>query len=67
MLPTDAAALERVLHCFDDCLANPGRIAKTNFALCRMNVHVHFVRIEINEQERDRKLPAHESGVITLA
>ena len=32
-----------------------------------MDVDVYFTRIEIDEQKRNRKLSAHESGVITFA
>ena len=32
-----------------------------------MNIHIHILRLEIDKQERDRKLSAHESSVITLA
>ena len=66
-LPLDATALERALHRLDNCLANAGRIAKTNFAFRRMDVDVYFTWIQINEQKRNRKLSAHESGVITFA
>jgi hypothetical protein len=55
------------LHRLDNCLANAGRIAKTNFAFRRMDVDVYFTWIQINEQKRNRKLSAHESGVITFA
>ena len=31
-----------------------------------MNVHVHFARIELDEEERDRVLPAHERRMMTF-
>src|SRR5204862_897755 len=66
-LPISATALERPLYRFDNCLANSGRITKTNFAFCRVYIHIHLTRVELNEQERNRKLSAHQSGMITFA
>src|SRR5207253_8799110 len=66
-LPISATALERPLYRLDNCLANSGRIAKTNFAFRRMDVDVYFAWIQIEEQKRNRKLSAHKSGVITFA
>src|SRR6266567_6978299 len=66
-LPIRATALECPLNRLDNCLANSGRIAKTNFAFCRVYIHIHLARVDVNEQERNRKLSAHESGVITFA
>src|SRR5207253_8682402 len=66
-LPLNATALERALHCLDNCLANSGGIAKTNFAFRRMDVDVYFPWIQINEQESNWKLSAHKSGVIAFA
>src|SRR4029077_1455403 len=66
-LPLNATALECALHCLDDRLTNSGGIAKTNFAFRRMDVDVHFAWIQINKQKSNRKLSAHESGVITFA
>src|SRR5207248_3301607 len=59
-LPLYATTLERPLHRLDNCLANAGRLAKTNFAFRRMDVDVYFTWIQINEQKRNRKLSAHE-------
>ena len=43
------------------------RIAKTDFAFRRMNVHIYFTRIEIDEEKSDRKLSAHQRGMISFA
>src|SRR5438552_16701068 len=66
-LPIRATALECPLNRLDNCLANSGRIAKTNFALCRMYIHIHLARDALNEQALTRNLSAHESREITVA
>src|SRR5207302_11249912 len=50
-----------------NCVQNSGRIAKTNDEFDEKDMDVYYARIQINEQKRNRKLSAHESGVITFA
>jgi hypothetical protein len=54
------------LNAANDCFPNCGRIAKTHFALCRVNVHIDNRWIELKKQECNWILSFHESGMIAF-
>src|SRR5262249_45753188 len=46
--------------------AHSGRIAKTHFAFCRVNIYIDTRRIEVEKKERNRILPFHESRMVAF-
>ena len=51
---------ERALECADDEAAHQGRIAKAHLGLRRVNVHVHHVGREVDEERRHGMAAAME-------
>src|SRR2546429_647912 len=66
-LPGHPAALQSLLNRLNDRFSYCCRIAKTHFALCRVNIDVDSRGIELQEEKRNRILAFHQSRMITLS
>src|ERR1700693_2309445 len=66
MSPAPPVCFKRFPNSLRDTVSDQIRLAKTNFALRRVYVTIHRLRIHFQEQKGDRKLTLHQRGVITL-
>src|ERR1043166_28593 len=66
-LPGSPASFECLLNALNDCFTHSGRVTKTYFALCRVNIYIDTRRIDLEKKEGNRVLPFHESGMVAFA
>ena len=66
-LPIDPRTLQSLLDASNDRVADIVWITETDFAFRWMDIYIDQRRVEIEKQKRDRILPFHQRGVITLA